>query len=160
MHINCTSFHNLGGWRRCLIWWANTGTGCLEWLWSFHLWKYSKSNRTWSWTTCCVARARVWGVVELENLRDAFQRKRFCNVGGVCFSVHLLSCWCCVSSCRHRCSLVSCSVGFRAIHRDLPPTGQCALEGEARSPGHCLCVGLFIPLDRSTNSGLEQLHNQ
>ncbi|OPJ80309.1 hypothetical protein AV530_008316 [Patagioenas fasciata monilis] len=56
-----------------------------------------------------------------------------------------------VSSYRHRCSLVSCSVGFRAVYRDLPPTGKCALEGKACSPrysgaytDHTYIIAFFI----------------
>lgn len=32
---------------------SNTGTGCPEWLWSHHLWRYTKAHWTWSWATCC-----------------------------------------------------------------------------------------------------------
>lgn len=32
---------------------SNTGTGCAEWLWSHHLWRYTKPHWTWSWATSC-----------------------------------------------------------------------------------------------------------
>lgn len=56
-----------------LCWWPSTDTGCPEWLWSFHPWRYSKV--VWKWAREIGSR---WSCLK-ETSRCPFQPQPLCD---------------------------------------------------------------------------------